>query len=84
MSAVEGRFRDKDNWIWIRKHKYIKQQPKSNNLSIRGLFILSMHTDLDGPRVSEKSKLCQNGLDINRKCLRLIARYSPSSFLSAF
>ena len=43
MSAVEGRFRDKDNWIWIRKHKYIKQQPKSNNLSIRGLFgILSM------------------------------------------
>ena len=42
MSTVEGRFRDKDNWIWIRKHKYIKQQPKSNNLSIRGLFILSM------------------------------------------
>ena len=36
---VEGRFRDKDNWIWIRKHKYIKQQPKSKNLSIRGLFI---------------------------------------------
>ena len=43
MSTVEGRFRDKDNWIWIRKHKYIKQQPKSNNLSIRGLFTYSEH-----------------------------------------
>ena len=38
MSTVEGRFRDKDNWIWIRKHKYIKQQPKFKNLSIRGVF----------------------------------------------
>ena len=34
--------------------------------------------------VSKKSLLRQNGLYINRKCLRLIVRYSPSRFLSAF
>ena len=45
-----------------------------------------VHTDLhvDGPKVYKKSLLCQNGLYINRKCLRLIVRYFPSPFLSAF
>ena len=34
--------------------------------------ISTPHTDLDGPKVSKKSPLPQNGLWINRKCLKLI------------
>ena len=35
-------------------------------------FSLPLHTDLDGPIVTKKSLLCQNGLQLNKKCLELI------------
>ena len=44
----------------------------------------AQHTDLEVPKVSKKSPLRQNGLQINRKCLRLFVRYSSCPFLSVF
>jgi hypothetical protein len=48
------------------------------------LTISTLHTDLESPKVSKKSLLRQNGLQIIRKCLRLIVRGSPSPILSTF
>ena len=45
---------------------------------------LSLHTDLNDEKVSKKSLLRQNGLQINKKGLEFIVKYSPSPFLSAF
>ena len=45
---------------------------------------LPRHSDLDGPILSKKLLLRQNGLQLNRKCLKFIVRYSPNPFLSAF
>ena len=45
---------------------------------------LLMHTDLDGPIVSQKLPLHQNGLQLNRKCLEFIVRYTPCLLLSTF
>ena len=46
--------------------------------------IPTVHTDLEVAKVSKKSQLRQIQIQINRKCLRLIVKYSPSPFLSAF
>ena len=54
---------------------------KSNDQFYESLLL---HTDLDGPKVSKKSLLRQNGLQIKKKCLRLIVKGSSSPFLSAF
>jgi hypothetical protein len=42
------------------------------------------HTDLDGPIVSKKLQLHQNGLQLIRKRLEFIIRYSPCPLLSTF
>ena len=38
---------------------------------------VTLHSDLDGAIVSKILLLCQNGLQLNRKCLQFIVRYSP-------
>ena len=62
---------------------YYKNDPKSGWL-LHQFTQSSMHTDLDGPIVSKKLLLCQNGLQLNRKCLEFIVWCSPSPFFSAF
>ena len=68
---------------------------ESNNLTIFSLTSLNLnnpeksfspaqHSDLDGPIVPKKLPLHQNGLQLDRKCLKFIVRYSPSPFFSSF
>ena len=46
-------------------------------------MIVLKHSDLDGPILSKKSSLHQNGLQLNRKCLKFIDWY-VGNFLVRF
>ena len=40
-----------------------------------------MHTDLDGPILSKKLQLCQNWMQLDKKCLKFIQVNTPSFYL---
>ena len=48
------------------------------------IFASMLHSYLDGPILSKKLPLCQNGLQLNWKCLKFIDKHFPSLFLLAF
>ena len=58
--------------------------PKRLRIHNQSNNTLKLHSDLDALILSKKSLLSQNGMQLNKKCLKFIARYSPNPFLSAF
>jgi hypothetical protein len=46
--------------------------------------LLTLHSDLYDPILPKKSPLSQNGLQLNKKCLKIIFRYFSSPFLPQF
>ena len=69
--------------IW-KKEVHIKHVKKFIFKVPRVSDLVTKHTDLDGPIVSKKLLLHQNWLQLNRKYVKFIVRYSPYPVLSTF